>query len=1265
MAFNQTGLGSLKFMKFKKLGVVLSGGGGKGAYQIGVWNAMREQGLASQIAAVAGTSVGGLNGAMMAQDRYELAEKMWLNVENYDLLTLEGMAGVSAWLSQKMPASFIKSAFLNSVVNKGLFKREGLLSMIAQGVDAELLASSSVPLTVTWHHGGDNRVVYRTLDDASVVADALLATAALPMIFDEVRINGELYSDGGFYWGIPMRNLDNTPVRALQAAGCDTVIVVCLSQDDLDLRPLNFPGMRIIPIVPRNSPGNALSTLDFSNASAARRMEQGYADGKEILRHLGMYLATNEGYLQLWEQLARNAAGEADTDARVAGIDAAHRSTVDSINSFDKIVASDQFDLPLHAVAADEGRPASLFELENEALLSELERERIQTNVDRFVRQCGSDGNALEQAVLDTIAALAPVPGRAAGIRDQGRLSRIVGTLTGRNEQLAADNQLALAEGQYALMRLVNAVQRQNTMSLEFSCVLQNRVKAALQEMARQGQRHNDDLQRVYRSMAQVYGKFRDELMQQGARLDALERQGKLLSWLVHFNVPRYHGRRLADLAPCWRLAALANEFYCRTGGSWNAEELMSAREMCHNVGLEGITLSAGTFFADLQGDRISARTLMDQLVTRPLPSAPGGAASWLLELRDRRLDGSMAHTVACWNYDAETELNAWDLLVEILYHMRAAGLVPIQHDSAMAALKERWLSQFTVLDKLVADGSLPAAFKHEIDQVRRVIDGFRLKVPLVGKFSAGKSSLINCWLDREVQQIDLAACTAAPVEFHYAVSGQEKLVIQWATANPEQPIAVEEYVNAYMTEQQIAAYAQGRRVIHIERHCDIPVLHRYPDLIVVDTPGIGSVNIDHDTALAHYLGDGVLFILCANRGQIGTEEQAFLQRQKQLGQEFSLLVCQEDLNNPSERQSLQRGLAEQAGLAAEQLVRGCSARERDLAGFEDLLAHADRSKASLFVRRHSALVVELTRRAECLLEKYLQVANEDTLRQRLVLIERVVADLNAAFQHESQAFLSDCGNSMTRSVVAELQSFMRSRRNAYVERIVAGQEIRTLVVADAQNAVELSTRKYLTARIENSARAIERQADIGRIGRPEFRLDHSHFASSDAGTLTGAVPANAAGGVVTTLGSIAGYMLPGLSQAIVIMVGGLLDGFLRNSRQRAKAESQATELVELACSHVGGQVAHLLEVQAREALENLRKELNGRIQTEQEQAERIATQLREQAATIEDTRKRVRSALDQVRALIRQGEEETGIVDVSNKSATIDSAPAPTREVG
>ena len=62
----------------KEYGIVLEGGGARGAYQIGVWKALREAGM--KIKGVAGTSVGALNGALICMDDLGKAEEIWGNM---------------------------------------------------------------------------------------------------------------------------------------------------------------------------------------------------------------------------------------------------------------------------------------------------------------------------------------------------------------------------------------------------------------------------------------------------------------------------------------------------------------------------------------------------------------------------------------------------------------------------------------------------------------------------------------------------------------------------------------------------------------------------------------------------------------------------------------------------------------------------------------------------------------------------------------------------------------------------------------------------------------------------------------------------------------------------------------------------------------------------------------------------------------------------------------------------------------------------------
>ena len=58
-------------------GLVLEGGGTKGAYQFGAYKALKELGI--EFNGVSGTSIGALNGAFIVQDDFENMEDIWLN----------------------------------------------------------------------------------------------------------------------------------------------------------------------------------------------------------------------------------------------------------------------------------------------------------------------------------------------------------------------------------------------------------------------------------------------------------------------------------------------------------------------------------------------------------------------------------------------------------------------------------------------------------------------------------------------------------------------------------------------------------------------------------------------------------------------------------------------------------------------------------------------------------------------------------------------------------------------------------------------------------------------------------------------------------------------------------------------------------------------------------------------------------------------------------------------------------------------------------
>ena len=70
--------GSKKHIKNRKLGLALSAGGAKGAYQLGCWKAFLEKGLT--FGAVSGSSIGALNGALICQGDWNAAYELWSEI---------------------------------------------------------------------------------------------------------------------------------------------------------------------------------------------------------------------------------------------------------------------------------------------------------------------------------------------------------------------------------------------------------------------------------------------------------------------------------------------------------------------------------------------------------------------------------------------------------------------------------------------------------------------------------------------------------------------------------------------------------------------------------------------------------------------------------------------------------------------------------------------------------------------------------------------------------------------------------------------------------------------------------------------------------------------------------------------------------------------------------------------------------------------------------------------------------------------------------
>jgi NTE family protein len=215
---------SRKISDFGQIVLVLQGGGALGAYQAGVYQAMHEAGIEPDW--VIGTSIGAINASLIAGNKPEhrLAKlrAFWSRVEQSPALDL--MAAAMPWVARGLPnwltmaygvADFFRPnplAFLGTNVYLapeavGYYSTEPLEATLTKLVDFSIVQSCAPRLTVGAANVNTAEMRYFDSRDTRINVRHVMASGALPPAFPAVRIDGELYWDGGI--------LSNTPVEAV------------------------------------------------------------------------------------------------------------------------------------------------------------------------------------------------------------------------------------------------------------------------------------------------------------------------------------------------------------------------------------------------------------------------------------------------------------------------------------------------------------------------------------------------------------------------------------------------------------------------------------------------------------------------------------------------------------------------------------------------------------------------------------------------------------------------------------------------------------------------------------------------------------------------------------------------------------------------------------------------------------------------------------------------------------------------------------------
>ena len=369
-------------------GLVLAGGGAKGSYQVGVWKALQEMNWHPEI--ITGTSIGSLNGALLAQGDYEIVRSMWLMMDQEDVITLPE--------NHSLPEI---SAFVHDALRSGGLDVTPLERTITHLLDEKKLRQGDVQFGLVTVEQKTMKACELPLDEIpeGKLADYLLASSAcFPALRPRV-IDGKTFIDGGYR--------DNMPFNLAKRMGATELVTV-----DINGIGVTKPNHTGLPTIAIHCYWDLGDILTVGEEKARRNMELGYNDTFRAFGKLRgtAYAIRPEGAMEQLAALRKpyKACLRRITEAQPA-LELTAKAALNRFHAEDKPMAV--LECAAKAVGVDPTHIYTVYELA-QAFLQCCDTERL-SRLDGLFAPEGPDGLDVLRSVTDPAELIAAVARRA------------------------------------------------------------------------------------------------------------------------------------------------------------------------------------------------------------------------------------------------------------------------------------------------------------------------------------------------------------------------------------------------------------------------------------------------------------------------------------------------------------------------------------------------------------------------------------------------------------------------------------------------------------------------------------------------------------------------------------------------------------------------------------------------------------------------------------------------------------------------------------
>lgn len=388
--------------------------------------------------------------------------------------------------------------------------------------------------------------------------------------------------------------------------------------------------------------------------------------------------------------------------------------------------------------------------------------------------------------------------------------------------------------------------------------------------------------------------------------------------------------------------------------------------------------------------------------------------------------------------------------------------------------------------------------FEKQSEQAIKKHQQFKLRLPLVGAFSSGKSTLINALLGEKILSVEVTPETCLPTELVY--SKQEFIRLM------DQDKKVSDLSRAQLKDQDYLLSLQQNlneesANLWIEMGLSHSILEKHKDLVLVDMPGWDSGISEHSLAIDNYVqcSGAYCIVIEATDGTIRETIQQALIELKLFNKPVVLIITKADKVNADELPNVVEHITKTVKQYLEispLAVVTISARKKQMDGIEAVFTKISERSDSIY---QNMVLTDFYTLFERMKAKIIIVLNEDnlTVEQAQIACDAIPEELAALraqlmdLEHQIDEIIPSCVEAAKRN----LSNNLKSQLDSLVNSVMNGSNVQNQVTSALRNAYLEAVEQDFKPKVSRQLKSLQGISDIA----PSNVDITSSFSGSDS----------------------------------------------------------------------------------------------------------------------------------------------------------------------